>query len=369
MTTETQTPMPLTVTPDGAPWEPKTLEKLQDYPEAKFNLLVPTVSLRQINPYLVPDIEVVQLSPDHENGGDIYHDAQMKTGYYAPTAKGLAKLATVAGVTMLDSRRMDDGKDPDIVEWRVEVEMTTPTGRTRQAFGTKQIDLHTLAKGWTPARLAKQREHLVAMAETKAFNRAIRSLLSLHGAYPLSQLAKPFAVLRYVPDMSHPDVRRMFLSQLAPASAALFGPANGDQKQLASAEVERAPEAPEEDVAPARADVTPDGEKVEDPDWSVPAAAVSAGEQFVTYLRERAEASKATGPATQQQRDQLKATLRGYGEPNVMAVLAAAWDLKSPGEVTSAQAEAILDHAEGKLDFQAQWMTAAEWTVQVATDA
>ncbi len=347
---------------------PKESALIEQFPQAKYNLLVPTVSIRQVNPYLVPDIEVVQLSSDPADG-DIYRDSQMKEGHYAPTAKGLARLASVAGITQLDSRRMDDGKDPDIVEWRSEIEMTLPSGRSVRGFGSKRIDLHTLTKGWTPARIAKMREHLVAMAETKAFNRAIRSLLSLHGSMPQAALARPFAVLRWIPDMSHPDVRKVFLQQLAPATAQVFGPAttNGhraDEPLL----IEQ--QAPEDDAAPDEPiNVTPDGEVVEEPDFSKPAKAAAeptAGEQFVIVLRERAEASETKGAATQQQRSQLTAALRGLGMPTVMAVLHAAWELKEPGDITGAQADAILDHAEGRKDFQEQWKAAA---AELATEA
>lgn len=368
MTTTAPASTALATRPSSVPeWlGPKESKILEAFPEAKYNLLVPTVSIRQINPYLVPDIEVVQLSPDPQDG-EIYHDSQMKEHYYAPTAKGLARLASVAGITQLDSRRMDDGKDPDIVEWRSEIEMTLPSGRSVRAFGSKRIDLHTLTKGYTPQRIAKMREHLVAMAETKAFNRAIRSLLSLHGAMPGTALARPFAILRWVPDMSHPDVRKVFLQQLAPATTQVFGPAaNGAAEQPLLIEQQ----APEEDEAPAEpVNVTPDGAVIEEPDFSKPATAAAEpppGEQFVIVLRERAEASQTKGEATAEQRTQLLALLRGTSAPTVMAVLTAAWGLKVPGEVTAAQAEAILDHAEGRKDFLTLWSAAAEWA---ATEA
>jgi len=332
---------------------PKEVELLGSFPESKYNLLVPTVAIRQINPYLVPDIEVVQLSTDAE-GGDIYHDSQMKDNHFAPTARALARLASVAGITQLDSRRMDDGKDPEIVEWRVEIEMTLPSGRVVRGFGSKRIDLNQLAKGWTPQRLAKAREHLVANAETKAFNRAIRSVLSLHGSFPKSQLAKPFAILRWVPNMAHPDVQKAYLGQLAPASARLFGPTNGDVERQEPLLIEQAPD---DDAAPEGVD-TETGERVEEPDWAS-TQTVTPGEQFVHKLREWTESSPAKGTATQKQRDALKELLRGLGQANVMTVLGAVWDLKAPGDISSAQADAILSMAAEDEHFATSWATAA----------
>lgn len=370
MTVETNPNVPAVVTQAGEPWEPKTIEaKLEAYPEAKFNQLLPTVSVRQVNPFLVPDIEVVQLKES-----DMYHSSDMKDGEYAPTANGLGKLADVAGITVLDSRRTDDGKDPDVVEWRVDIEMVKPSGGTIRRPGSKRIDLHQLSNGWSAARLAKAREHLIANAETKAFNRAIRSVLSLHGAYRKADLLKPFAVLRYVPDMSQPEVRQAFLSQLAPASSALFGPSNGDQpKQLAAAAVEidaSEEQAPEEDAAPERpANVDPDGVVEEEPDWgaSSDSAATSTDEppepRILVNLRERCDASSAKGAPTPAQRAQLKSATAGIGQEAVMLVLGALWSLKAPAEITAAQTDAILDEAEVKRpesrSFATDWREAA----------
>ena len=334
----------LTVTPSGEPWEPKTLEKLKDFPQSRYNLLVPTVSLRQVNPYLVPDIDVVQLAET-----DIYHDSQMPADQHAPNARGLSKLADVAGITMLDSRRMDDGKDPDVVEWRVDVEMTAPSGRTRHAIGSKRIDLHQLATGWTAARLAKAREHLVANAETKAFNRAIRAVLSLHGSYPKAQLLKPFAVLRYVPDMSHPEVRKAFLNQLVPASAQAFGPVQDAAPQLTSSgDIDIAPEAPDEDPAPVATPATETQAATDEPDWFT-----SDQPAFAKTLLERA-AGGSTDPADPMQRANLKAALKNNGKEQVEVVLKGVFGLEAISEITSAQAEAILDEAREPL-FPGKW--------------
>ena len=351
----------LTVTPTGEPWVPKDLTaKLEAFPERDFNLLLPTTQVRQVNPYLVPDIEVVQLTED-----DIYHSNDMKEGQFAPTAKGLAKLAQVAGLTQLDSRRMDDGKDPDVVEWRVEVEMTTPSGRTVRGFGSKEINLTRDAKGWTGARMAKAREHLHQMAETKAFNRAVRSLLSLHGSYPKGQLLKPFAVLRYVPDMSQPEVRQAFLGQLLPSTEAAFGPAPAPQLTQ-QAEVEVAPEAPEDDPAPEAAAAADD-----EPDWTKTSEdAKDEQPRILTALVERASASEVKGPATEQQRGQLKVAMRGIGQAAVMAVLGHAFSIAEPGDITAAQAHAVLDEFESRgATFANAVREAADWVDRSLPDA
>jgi hypothetical protein len=363
MTVDTK-PMLPAITPAGEPWEPKTLEVLQDYPEAKFNLLIPTVSLRQVNPFLVPDIEVVQLKES-----DIYHSNDMKDGEYAPTANGLGKLADVAGITMVGSERLDNGKDPDVVLWKVTVEMDAPSGRRLRRSGSKEINLHQISAGWSAARLSKAREHLIANAETKAFNRAIRALLSLHGAYRKAELLKPFAVLRHVPDMSNPRVQDMYLQQQAASTTALFGPAPERAQLTSSDDVDVSDvEAPEEDAAPERpANVDADGVVAdEEPDWGASATEATATDEppeprILVNLRERAEASEAKGAPTKAQRDQLKSATTGIGNEAVMRVLGALWKLQAPGEITRAQADAILDEAEQRTTFVADWRAAAVW--------
>lgn len=337
-------------------WSPHDSEVLQAYPDDKFNVLVPTQVVRQVNPYLAPVVEVVQLSPD-ERRGDIYHDTQMKDGYFAPTAKGLAKIRQVAGIDELESRRTDDGSDPDVVEWTVRLEMLLPSGQRVRGFGTKRVDLKAMSFA-SEAHKRRTRQFMLENAQTKALNRALRSLLSLHGSMPRDQLTKPFAVLHWVPNMAHPDVRQAFLAQLAPSSARLFGSSEPSAPQLTSAEVVEAPEASEEDDAPP---VDPETGEVagDEPDWAIDSGEPTPGEQLVVVLRDRAEASSAKGGATKPQRERLQAVLRGLGTANVMAVLGPTFGLTSPSQITAAQADAVLDHAEGRTDFQEIWRAAA----------
>jgi hypothetical protein len=345
-------------------WEPKTLQILSKYPTAQYNVLVPTVSLRQVNPYLVPDIDAVQLDPNPE-AGHIYHDPQMKAGHYGPTKVGLRLLAQVAGITTIASRRIDDGRDPDFVEWQVEIEMVQPSGRPIRGIGTKNVDLRPhMTKGWTAERLAKAHEHMASNAESKAMNRAIRSILSLRPSYPQRELAKPFAILRYVPDMTHPEVRARFLDMVAPTTAQLYGPGPDAAPKLvgpgADAGVDRAPEAPDDDqddqaaaaFAEAQAAATAASTTPEEPAW-VTGAAQAAAPSLVEALRSTAEASTLKGAMTKEQTSKLGslrlADLRGTAESpasDLADVLRAAWGPEALQAITAAQAEGILSASD-----------------------
>jgi hypothetical protein len=352
-------------------WEPQTIAVLEDYPEAQFNLLVPTQTIRQVNPYLVPDIETVKLSMI-EADGEIYHDSQMKDGHYAPTAKGLSRIRQVAGIDELSSQRTDDRSDPDVIEWTVAIEMALPSGQRIRAHGSKAIDLHQLSqqkdrngKPWSEARLSKAREHLLANAQTKALNRAIRSLLSLHGSMPKERFARPFAILRWVPNMSDPDVRRRMLDNLLPASVAAYGP----EPQRIDAGAIEAPEAPDDEaeaeyvqvqtnghatVDSATGEIVAEQPTSDEPDWFGEGPLGGLADR----LRAVAEANAAaTQPATKEQRSQLQEALRGISAGEVGTVLDALFDLGQLAAIERRHAQAILEvgTAIGHDQLRAEW--------------
>lgn len=380
-------------------WEPKAIEGLlspHGLTEDKVNLLVPTVAIRQVNPYLVPDLEMVKLSMA-EDGGDIYHSNDMKANEYAPTARALSKIANVAGIDVLDSRRIDDGKDPDVVEWRVVIEMALPSGQRVRRSGTKRIDLHQLSqvtdrdgKPRSQAWLNKAREHLIANAETKAFNRAVRAVLSLQGAMPKAAYSKPFAILRWVPNMNDPDVRRRMLDNLLPASTAAYGPDAGagvtTVHQLdagaSGADVDVSDEEAPDDDQPTEAEYVEvktnghatvdkdtgeivaerDGDGV--PDWFDAAGGEQKSPSLVDRLKAAAKAHKDSGAASAEQRDALRAVFAGFDSPEpILAVMRAALGFKGDEikGITAGQAAAILAVADelGADELRRQWLEAA----------
>jgi len=196
---------------------------LDDFPVEQFNRLVPTQTLSIPTDLLRPVVQIVQLNPDPK-GGDVYTSKDMPAGQGAPTKVGLRKFATAAGISIIDERRTDDGRDPDVIEVTCTAEMLLPTGQRLRAVGTKRIDLD--AQVWaSPEHRAKYRSFFLEHVASRAENRAIRALLSLKGSYPLEVYRKPFAVVSFAPNMSHPEVRARILDSLAPALSAGYGPA------------------------------------------------------------------------------------------------------------------------------------------------
>lgn len=400
------------------PFAERQAIKLGDYDPAKYNVLIPGQMTTQISPYLRPVARQVALDADPEHG-DVYPITQRKQGStwvateVGISAVGLAKFGSVGGVLDVPqaSGRVDDGRNPALVTYRAMKAMRLPDGEWRVVTRECTIKLATIEKEIRELKTKKGRENknyssgkaepwsddriegeirkelllkekfMERLAETGATNRCYRALFAIRTKYSPAEIAKPFVIAAIVPDVNQPELRERLLDQATSASAAVFGPGQATvgaaPRQLTSSapteaatEVEGGELTPEELGAAETIDTTT-GEVIAEPDWATTSTVQKGdadpddgqeptkGMQLVIVLRERAEASQTKGAATQVQRDQLKAALRGMGQPTVMTVLTAAWELKAPGDITATQAEAILDHAEGRPDFQEQWKAAA----------
>jgi len=61
-----------------------------------------------------------------------------------------------------------------------------------------------------------------AMAESKAFMRAIRAALGLAGTYPIEDLKKPFIVARVVPNLDAPEIKQAVAGSYLQSMGMLF---------------------------------------------------------------------------------------------------------------------------------------------------
>lgn len=337
--------------------DPSAIEyPLDDFPEDRFNRLIPTETIQIPTDLLVPVVQVVRLSES-----DVYESKDMPAGHKAPKAVGLSKLATAASINFIAETRLDDGSNPDVCGVQVVAEMLLPTGARIRGTGTRWIDMSKMSwkDGLTAAQAGKFRGFLYEHTATRARNRAIRSLLSISGSYPAEQLRKPFAVVSFVPNMNHPEIRSRILDTLAPAIAAGFGP---EAKQLAPGTVQQVPEAPDEDVVEGQSRPAAD-----EPDWfaaSTPAAAATP--RIVEVLRQKASQSGLEGDITDAQKPQVQAVFRGDGGdaipfPIVLAGLRQVWSIEPTDDgklpLTAAQAQAIINCSVDD-DFRRLWVEA-----------
>jgi hypothetical protein len=329
---------------------------LDAFPTSQFNRLVPTQSVITTD-LLMPMVQVVQLEPADAKGAspDHYSSADVPAGHRAPTARGLRKLASTAGVSFYDERRLDDGSDPNICGVSVMASMLLPTGQRITAPGSQMIDIRTWFKGdASTAEVAKFRKQFYAHVATRAYSRAIRGLLSLRASYPIADINKPFAIVTYVPNTRHPEVRAAMLQGMAGSIPALYGPEPA--RQIAAGETIQAPEAPEEDVTEGNFT-----EAAPEPDWLAGTTTEKpAPPSFTEQLRSLAAASKRTGGAVRADIEALTPILVPLTTEPIREVMQHTWGGQEPeGKVlfSAAQAEAIvtLANSMGKEAFQAAW--------------
>jgi hypothetical protein len=332
---------------------------LDAFPVNAYNRLIPTETVRVPSDLMVPVVQIVRLDPSPD-GGDVYHSNDMKAGHNAPTARGLAKLATAAGVSFFDERRVDDGKDPNVCGVTVYAEMTLPTGQRQRVPGSKWVDMGRMT--WaSPAQRGKFAGFLYEHTATRARNRALRALLSLRGSYPATELARPFAVISFAPNMNHPEIRARVIDVMAGTVSQLYGPAAAPQ--IAAGQVIEGREAPEDD------DDTVDGQaqEVENtdpaPSWfdAAPAAEAAASTQtpamrLAAVLREKAASSGMVGPATAPQLQKLAEIFVAsrIGRPETDAGLRIIFGVHGRADFLGSQAQALIE-ASVDAEFADLW--------------
>jgi hypothetical protein len=323
---------------------------LDAFPTAQYNRLIPTQTIRMPSDLFVPVVQIVQLSVD-EADKDVYSSRDIPNGQKAPTARGLNKLATAGGVSFYDERRTDDGTNPDLIGVAVMASMLLPTGQRITAPGSRQIDLN--AQAWaSPAQRAKYKSFFYEHVATRARNRAIRSLLSLKSSYTVAELARPFAVVSYAPNMNHPEVRARIIEAMAPSVAQLYGPAAAPQLAAGQADIE-APEAPEDDgvIEGQAQDAGPE------PTWfdgAAEAAPTPRANRLPAVLREKAASSGMVGPATLPQKERLQAIFKPLGLKATADGLRIVFGLASLGDITGAHAQAVIE-ASVDAEFADLW--------------
>lgn len=235
---------------DGSPdpiTDPRTFAARLEQLCQSYNVLSPPVQmLGGFAPGWTLTASLVRINTtinDDGQGPETYHDRGfMKSGdQRALNRVGLLKIATAAGIKWTpNTGRRDDGSERYLWQYFAEGLVDTPDGSYQIISGEVEIDLRDgspqvggwtpdawaalmqtnqklpkdqrkfAINGWSDRRLQQARAMGLRLAESKAKNRAIRSL-GLQQVYSVQELAKPFVVFKasYVPDMSDPVVRQM----------------------------------------------------------------------------------------------------------------------------------------------------------------
>lgn len=334
---------------------------LDNWPTSAFNRLVPTQTLGLMTDLIRPIVQTVQLDIER----DTYTSKDIPEGHRAPNAHGLALLAGAAGVDFPDETRTDNGSDPRRAAAKVWATMVDGAGRTRTVVGSRDYVLDSMPM--TDAQRKRAQGYVYENALTRARHRALRLLLGLAQSYPIEEIRKPFAVVSYVPNLQNPELRELYKQALLPTVTAMYGPAAA--KQIAAG-----PEVIDLDAAEAR-NVTPapatptvlPGERIAaatqdagpEPSWFGTAAATATSAnnratRLAAVLREKAASSGMVGPATLPQKERLQLVFRPLGLPATAKGLQVVFGLASLGDITGAQAQAVIE-ASVDAEFADLW--------------
>ncbi len=226
------------------------------YPEDKFNLLVPMKTVAEIASIHRPVMNVVYISTDL-NDKEIYEQEKAKSAWkdkpaspakYALTKKGLTKLMRAAGIKILSSKpvipstcqkcaamnaaigkpvRCGSCPNKD-VKYEVRISVPQLTGENIDIVAHKEIIVDDVTDGMSPAQKSEFLKFRNEMCESKALNRALRTAMQIKGTYLIEEFKKPFVVAYLVPNLDNPDVR-------AEAVKGMFGAAHELYGQTASA--------------------------------------------------------------------------------------------------------------------------------------
>jgi len=202
------------------------LVQLNNYPKDKFNVLVPVTTMQVASNLQRITVNTVELDTNKDTSKDIYFDKSANK--FAITKVGGMKLAAAANISIVATepsrtegclrciemaratgkpRVCGNCEHVHDVAVSVTIRVPEPSGGFRLMKATKEIDCTMEKASMTEAQYKRFLPHRTAMAESKAFMRAIRAALGLAGNYELAELRKPFIVAHVVPNLDAPEIK------------------------------------------------------------------------------------------------------------------------------------------------------------------
>jgi len=231
-----------------------SIDIFRDYPDNKFNLLVPVKTITQISPLHKVSINTVEVSKDIKDG-DIYLQDKGKN-LFALTKKGLMKFMATANIQVVKSesvtpssckRCMEMAKvtrtpapcstcrSKDDVAWAVTIAVPDLSGGYRLITANKEFLCETEQEQMKNNAYQYKQAFAFrsAHAESKALLRALREALMIKPTYELSELSKPFAVPVISPNFDDKDLKNAAVQRFANGSSSLYGGGLSEPLQLA----------------------------------------------------------------------------------------------------------------------------------------
>lgn len=223
-----------------------SLLQLNKYPPEQYNVLVPVTTMQAASNLQKIVVSEVQLDTRQNPGNngpskDIYYEKS--SGSYAVTKVGGMKLAAAANISIVSTEpgrteacarciemaratghARSCGTCPHVydVAVTVTIRVPEPSGGFRLMTATKEIDATLEEDSMSEKQYKRFLPHRTAIAESKAFMRAIRAALSLAATYAMEDLRKPFIVARVVPNLDAPEIRDAVAANYLQSMGMLF---------------------------------------------------------------------------------------------------------------------------------------------------
>jgi hypothetical protein len=227
-----------------------SLSIAQQFPQQKYNLLVPMETVAEIAEIHKPVMNQVHISTDlndkeiyiqekaYKDKQGVFHEAG-----YALTKKGLNKLMRAAGIKILGTRpvipttcqkcaEINKGIGRPVncgacgnkdVKYEARISVPQLTGENIEIVAHKEIIVNDAVAGMTDKQRGEFLKFRSEMCETKAINRALRAAMHIKGTYSLAELQKPFVVAYLVPNLDNEAVKEEAVKSFFRSSHELYG--------------------------------------------------------------------------------------------------------------------------------------------------
>lgn len=226
--------------------ENSAIVQLNKYDKSKYNVLVPVTTMQaasNLQKIVVSEVSLDCRQDEYNKGPskDIYYEKS--SGLYAVTKVAGMKLAAAANISIVDTtsghtevcnrcievakatgKARVCGECPHAYDIAVTVTLRVPepSGGFRMMKATKEVDVTAESKSMTDKQYNRFLPHRAAMAESKAFMRALRAALGLAGGYTLEELRRPFIIARVVPNLDAPEIKDAVANSYLASMGLLF---------------------------------------------------------------------------------------------------------------------------------------------------
>lgn len=248
-----------------------SIVELNRYDKNRYNVLVPVTTMQaasNLQKIVVSEVSLDCRQDEYNKGPskDIYYEKS--SGLYAITKVGGMKLAAAANISIVDTtsghtevcnrcievakatgKARVCGECPHAYDIAVTVTLRVPepSGGFRMMKATKEVDVTAEKQGMSEKQYNRFLPHRAAMAESKAFMRALRAALGLAGGYSLEELRRPFIIARVVPNLDAPEIKDAVASSYL-ASMGLLFEAPQQRQALPTASTPQLPQQAAEEV-------------------------------------------------------------------------------------------------------------------------